>query len=245
MNIFQPASVIKQIKEQWGNKNNVFDIILNEEKIKKSLDKAKKDIKDFSSDTYKYWKSIAEGTTEAKDTMDAYLATCVAGNKAVSEEGYQKYIGSTYIDYAQNNTNIQKIFDRYIELKGKIDDAQAVLKESENNLGLFKPSLDNNAYEQAKKAVEDNKKVVESAQKAYREFDNSIRTVNTGIADFAQKQTLGAKSGKIYEHQARATAAAKTVEAAAMTAANIALSFGISLIVQAAVLSPISTRRII
>ena len=100
--------------------------------------------------------------------MDAYLATCVAGNKAVSEEGYQKYIGSTYIDYAQNNTNIQKIFDRYIELKGKIDDAQAVLKESENNLGLFKPSLDNNAYEQAKKAVEDNKKVVESAQKAYR-----------------------------------------------------------------------------
>ena len=171
--------------------------------------------------------------------MDAYLAPCVAGNKAVSEEGYQKYISSTYIDYAHNNTNVQKIFDRYIELKGKIDDAQAVLEESKNNLGLFKPSLDNNAYEQA------NKKTVESAQKAYREFDNSIRTVNTGIADFAQKQTLGAKSGKIYEHQARATAAAKTVEAAAMTAANIALSFGISLIVQAAVLSPISTRRII
>lgn len=177
--------------------------------------------------------------------MDAYLATCVAGNRAVSEEGYQKYIGSTYIDYAQDNTNIQKIFDRYIELKGKIDDAQAVLEESKNNLGLFKPSLDDNAYEQAKKAVEDNEKAVESAQKAYREFDNSIRTVNTGIADFAQKQTLGAKSGKIYEHQARATAAAKTAEAAAMTAANIALSFGISLIVQAAVLSPIPTRRII
>lgn len=62
--------------------------------------------------------------------MDVYLATCVAGNKAVSEEGYQKYIGSTYINYAYNNTNVQKIFDRYIELKGKIDDAQAVLEES-------------------------------------------------------------------------------------------------------------------
>lgn len=235
MNIFQPASVIKQIKEQWENKNNIFDIIFDEQEIKKELDDAKGKIKDFSSDAYKYWKSIAEGTTEAKDTMDAYLATCVAGNRAVSEEGYQKYIGSTYIDYAQNNTNIQKIFDRYIELKGKIDDAQAVLEESKNNLGLFEPSLDNNAYEQAKKAVEDNKKAVESAQKAYREFDNSIRTVNTGIADFAQKQTLGAKSGKIYEHQARATAAAKTVEAAAMTAANIALSFGISLIIQAGI----------
>lgn len=120
--------------------------------------------------------------------MDAYLATCVAGNRAVSEEGYQKYIGSTYIDYAQNNTNTQKIFDRYIELKGIIDDAQAVLEESKNNLGLFKPSLDDNAYEQAKKAVEDNEKAVESAQKAYREFDNSIRTVNTGIADFAQNK---------------------------------------------------------
>jgi hypothetical protein len=235
LNIFQPASVIKQLKERWENKDNIFDIILDEKEIKTKLDKAKKDIKDFSSKSYKYWKSIAEGTTEAKDTMDAYLATCVAGNRAVSEEGYQKYIGSTYIDYAQNNTNIQKIFDRYIELKGKIDDAQAVLKESKNNLGLFKPSLDDNAYEQAKKAVEDNEKAVESAQKAYREFDNSIRTVNTGIADFAQKQTLGAKSGKIYEHQARATAAAKTVEAAAMTAANIALSFGISLIVQAGI----------
>lgn len=136
----------------------MFNIVLDEKEIKPRLDKAKKDIKTFSSDAYKYWKSIAEGTTEAKDTMDAYLATCVAGNRAVSEEGYQKYIGSTYIDYAQNNTNIQKIFDRYIELKGKIDDAQAVLKESENNLGLFKPSLDDNAYEQAKKAVEDNKK---------------------------------------------------------------------------------------
>lgn len=100
MNIFQPASVIKQLKERWGNKNNVFDIILDEENIKESLDKAKEDIKDFSSKSYKYWKSIAEGTTEAKDTMDAYLATCVAGNRAVSEEGYQKYIGSTYIDYA-------------------------------------------------------------------------------------------------------------------------------------------------
>lgn len=235
MNIFQPASVIKQLKERWENKDNIFDIILDEKEIKTKLDKAKKDIKDFSSNSYKYWKSIAEGTTEAKDTMDAYLATCVAGNRAVSEEGYQKYIGSTYIDYAQNNTNIQKIFDRYIELKGKIDDAQAVLEESKNNLGLFEPSLDNNAYEQAKKAVEDNKKAVESAQKAYHEFDNSIRTVNTGIADFAQKQTLGAKSGKIYEHQARATAAAKTAEAVAMTAANIALSFGISLIVQAGI----------
>ena len=97
--------------------------------------------------------------------MDAYLATCVAGNKAVSEEGYQKYISSTYIDYAHNNTNVQKIFDRYIELKGKIDDAQAVLEESKNNLGLFKPSLDNNAYEQAKKAVEDNKKTLRVPRK--------------------------------------------------------------------------------
>lgn len=158
MNIFQPASVIKQLKERWKNKDNIFDIILDEKEIKTKLDKAKEKIKDFSSDSYKYWKSIAEGTNEATDSVNAYLATCVAGNKAVSEEGYQKYIGSTYIDYAQNNTNIQKIFDRYIELKGKIDDAQAVLKESENNLGLFKPSLDNNAYEQAKKAVEDNKK---------------------------------------------------------------------------------------
>lgn len=69
--------------------------------------------------------------------MDAYLATCVAGNRAVSEEGYQKYISSTYIDYAYNNTNVQKIFDRYIELKGKIDDAQAVLEESKNNLGCL------------------------------------------------------------------------------------------------------------
>ena len=89
MNIFQPASVIKQLKERWKNKDNIFDIILDEKEIKTKLDKAKEKIKDFSSDSYKYWKSIAEGTNEATDSVNAYLATCVAGNKAVSEEGYQ------------------------------------------------------------------------------------------------------------------------------------------------------------
>ena len=40
MNIFQPASVIKQLKERWENKDNIFDIILDEKEIKTKLDKA-------------------------------------------------------------------------------------------------------------------------------------------------------------------------------------------------------------
>ena len=151
----------------------------------------------------------------------------------MSVGGYGEFLRNNMGLYTKSKEGITEVVTQYQSLNNQINLAQAGIERTQ---GLMDQAVANgmNADMFAESMMK-YKADLDYATKAYGQFDEAVTKTNPKLAELARNGNVSTKELNQFAFKSKSAAAGQLALAAGAAAANAAISFGISLLIQAAV----------